>query len=287
MEELKPWLKPGPQRRPKVVWKSSIPYGWRRVMEIWDQTRQKEREQQGKPKPNSREMTPLKAKKGEIRSKSRLPSSEDNSKSFYSIKYLGITNGEIGILSQRKPIPCKSTVISQHIPKAQSLIHLISDPIESFDQSFDSQQLEERTREEAAGTHDDLEDSLVPAPERYNEFVVTKYMKARPLTPGKRGVEVGGKGGVAYQKRQVGEGNNTALGLHYITPDFQPARRQRRGVSGWKLSRPHSSAVLSRPSKPFFPKDSSSPSLLPAALQSDHPEAYIQYLLRKTHTQLS
>lgn len=257
-------------------------------MEIWDQTRQKERQQKVQQKPEFREMTPLKAKKGQIRSRSRLPPADDNSKSFYSIKYLGITNGEIGILSQRKPIPIKSTVSSQHIPKAKSLMHLIPDHMEYFDQSFDSQQVEERTREEAAGTQDDLEDSLVPMPEKYDEFVVTKYIKARPLTPGKRGGDVGGYRGVGYQKRQVGEANNTALGLHYITPNFQPAKRQRRGISGWKLSRPHSSSVLSRPPKPNFPKDSSSsPSLLPAALQSDHPEAYIQYLLHKSHSQFS
>ena len=248
-------------------------------METWEETRKRERERKGALRPDVRETPPFQCKKTEFRARPR-PSAPEESKSFYSIKYLGITNGEIGILSQRKPIPCKS-LHSHHLPKAQSLLHLLSDPVESLHPSYDSP-LEERTRENAAGTQDDLEDSLVPEPERYNEFVVTKYLKARPLTPGKRGVE--GKGSLAYQRRVVGEGNQSALGLHYITPEFQPARRQRRGVSGWKLSRPHSSVALTRPAKSAFPKDAFSTSLLPVAAQTDHPEAYIQYLLRKTRS---
>lgn len=248
-------------------------------METWTEARKQAKARKSALRPDVRETPPFQGKKNESRGKSKPQGLEDDSKSYYSVKYLGITNGEIGILSQRKPIPCKS-FYSRPLPKAQSLLHLLPNPVDSLHQSYDSP-LEELTREEAAGTQDDLEDSLRPAPERYNEFVVTKYLKARPLTPGKRGSE---KGGMGYQRRRVEEGNNSALGLHYITPEFQPARRQRRGISGWKLSRPHSSVALARPAQSFFPKDASSTSFLPAASQSDHPEAYIQYLLRKTRS---
>lgn len=280
----KPWLEPGPQRRPKVIWRSSIPYGWTKVMETWEIARQKEKMQRKSPSqvldlPSRPPFKPVRV----LSNPHTTQIASEPSGKFYSLKYLGITNGEIGILTQRKPIPLNHVkgVGCAGIMKAKSVIHLISEGFEDGNQSYDSH-VERKTREEAANTLD--EEVLVPAPEKYNEFVVNRYLKARPLTPGKRvNTDLLSK---SYHQRQCMEGNATALGLQYIAPDFHPAKRQRRGVSGWKLSRPQSSFTPNRAqtaSKQSFGRDKPGLSILPP--DNNRSEAYIQYLLHKTRSQ--
>ncbi|OMJ68161.1 hypothetical protein SteCoe_34466 [Stentor coeruleus] len=138
---------------------------------------------------------------------------------FYSIKYLGITNGQIGILSKRAPIPQLSAMETcKDVPLA--IINTSANDSKSsrnFGKLIASsvKKLENRPfSKEAFGNY--IEDSF-PNPNEYNEFVIHTYARPRGLN--------------AIRRSQKKEFSADA-----VKP--ASAAMQRNGICGWKLTRP-------------------------------------------------
>jgi hypothetical protein len=133
---------------------------------------------------------------------------------FYSIKYLGITNGKIGILSKRSPIPhmspletCKDVplvYINSSISNSRSSKHLIS-----------SVEVPNKIRGNDG-------DRYFPNPEQFNEFVVHTYARPRGLNA----IHLG-------KKKEF-----SVLNTRIVAKSLQ-----RSGITGWKLRRPKTSSA--------------------------------------------
>ena len=145
-----------------------------------------------------------------------------NKSPLYSMKYLGITNGQIGILSKRAPIPyispleaCKdvpfaliNSSLNDRNKSTRLLNRLISNPEQLVFQPEPAQENIEK-----------IEDDF-PDPNLYNEYIIHTY--ARP-----RGLMKVNKNDEPDQNQPV----NKPIQIPY----------HRVGFSGWKLSRPKSS----------------------------------------------
>jgi hypothetical protein len=144
----------------------------------------------------------------------------DQSAPLYSIKYLGITKGQIGILSKRTPIPylspleaCKDvplTLINSSLSdrkiSSRMINRLINVPNPApLNLDFSVDKPEKKTEEEN-----------FPDPEIYNEKIIHTYARPKAL------VSV---------KKEFGEGEGSQR-KPVVTP------YNRVGISGWKLSRP-------------------------------------------------
>ncbi|OMJ67786.1 hypothetical protein SteCoe_34963 [Stentor coeruleus] len=141
----------------------------------------------------------------------------------YSIKYLGVTKGQIGILSKRAPIPfmspletCKDvpmTLINSSVGEKKStsriLNKILTQPMQPV---FRPDPPEEPIEKEL--------DEDFPNPEAYDEFVIHTYARPKAL--------------VTVHKDDFF--NESEL-IH--KPVEIPYHRV--GISGWKLSRPKSS----------------------------------------------
>lgn len=141
----------------------------------------------------------------------------------YSIKYLGVTKGQIGILSKRAPIPymspldtCKDvplTLINHtgRYTKASNRIlnKILSEPIQTVFKPDPPEILIEKVSEEK-----------FPSPEAYDEYVIHTYARPKAL--------------VTIHKEDSYESNEV---------QHKPVQipYHRVGISGWKLSRPKSS----------------------------------------------
>ena len=161
------------------------------------------------------------------------PNNNFNISPCYSIKYLGITKGQIGILSKRAPIPyispleaCKdvplaiiNSSISDQKTSSRLLNKLITKPVPMAykPESPKVQEIEKSITEE-------IIDDDFPDPEAYDEFVIHTY--ARP------------KGLITVKKEEFYDPPHIPIQIPY----------HRVGVSGWKLSRPKSTCN-ERPSK--------------------------------------
>lgn len=138
---------------------------------------------------------------------------------FYSIKYLGITNGQIGILSKRAPMPqlsametCKDVplaIINTSVNDSKSSRNF-GNLIASSAKKIENRPLSK----DAFGNY--IEDSF-PNPNEYNEFVIHTYARPRGLN--------------AIRRSQKKEFSADAV---------KPASAaiQRNGICGWKLTRP-------------------------------------------------
>ena len=172
---------------------------------------------------------------------------------YYTVKYVGITNGELGVLSQRKPLLS---------PKNQ---------YRTFAQGPLTPQV--RTTSEEAGEERIPEEFVRPKPEKYDEFIVHKYSRPRPLTASRRE-----RGPSPLTPNWCLEGSKCGTPTH----DVRPAKIERKGVSGWKLawSRPTSSLPIR-----FRPKLPVSKSPKPSQVLEHSPnyvcgEAYLHYVLQ-------
>lgn len=178
----------------------------------------------------------------------RDPSPAANENQYYTVKYLGITNGELGVLSQRKPLVS---------PKGQFRYVIPPGPLTPQPRPTD------------------LLSSALPAeflkpnPGKYNEFIVHQYSRPRPLTASKR------EKGPASPTSQ----NWLIEGGKCGTAEIGPAKAERQGVAGWKLAWPrsHSSFAGRMRQKP----------VVQAAKPISHDsqnyvfgEAYLHYLLQ-------
>jgi hypothetical protein len=191
---------------------------------------------------------------------------DQSSGPLYSIKYLGITKGQIGILSKRSPIPylspleaCKdvpltliNSSLSDRKTSSRMLNRLINIPNPApliSDISFEKS--EEKQEEEN-----------FPDPEIYNEKIIHTY--ARP------------KAFICIKKSNVEDGiiPKKAVVMPY----------NRVGISGWKLSRPKTASrpegsarpiktrSLTRRTRPDQPKPD---------LSDYFNEPYLKYLAEK------
>jgi len=168
---------------------------------------------------------------------------------FYSVKYVGVCNGEMGVLSQRKAL----------LSERQKRAVLPSNPTLMGDSS--------------SGLDAVPQEFLHPAPERYAEYLVHTYTRPRPLT-------------ATNSVRTLAKSSSFATieagrfyqALHHI----QPAKVPRRGVSGWKLTSPKQyarpRAVPFRPA-PVPPRSPLLDSVQTGSRQRN--EAYLQYLRLK------
>lgn len=141
----------------------------------------------------------------------------------YSIKYLGVTKGQIGILSKRAPIPfmspletCKDvpmTLINSSVGEKKSasriLNKILTQPMQPV---FRADPPEEPIEKEP--------DEDFPNPEAYDEFVIHTYARPKAL--------------VTVHREDFFEESDS---IH--KPVQIPYHRV--GISGWKLSRPKSS----------------------------------------------
>ena len=159
------------------------------------------------------------------------PPLNQNSSSFYSIKYLGVTKGQIGILSKRAPIPhlspletCKdvplsiiNSALADRKVSSRLLSKLISGP--TYTQLRPDSPKEpdpKEVSEEIDGDFPDLQTT--------NEYVIHTYARPKAL------VTVFKEDSEFYDRPHV--------------PIQIPCHRV--GISGWKLSRPKSSAQSRR-----------------------------------------
>lgn len=165
-------------------------------------------------------------------------------KLYYSTKYLGITGGEIGILTVRRPIPVS----------ARPSVRLTRD--QSAKNISDSEQMQT-----AHPPVPSPNPPLVPDPQRYDEFLVTNYLRPRPLTPNTTG-------------RSPSKPESSFRMQHFPSPSVASLRFltiEKRPV------RPKSCVQLPKPSSYGL----ETPIVQRSSAYSSHPEAYIQYLLLK------
>ena len=157
----------------------------------------------------------------------------DQSAPLYSIKYLGITKGQIGILSKRTPIPylspleaCKdvpltliNSSLSDRKVSSRMINRLINVPNPApVNLEFSVDKPEKKTEEEN-----------FPDPEIYNEKIIHTYARPKALVSVKR--DLGETEGL---KRKP-----------IVTP------YNRVGISGWKLSRPKTAMLSEESARPL------------------------------------
>jgi hypothetical protein len=154
-----------------------------------------------------------------------ISSQNYNSSPSYTIKYLGITKGQIGILSKRTPIPCLShletckdvplSLINSSINNQRTSSRLLSRLVTLPEKSILIKPEVPETFIEKPEEEEDF-----PNPEAYNEFVIHTYARPRAL--------------IAVKKE-----NTRDFPQHKYKPVKLPNHRV--GISGWKLSRPKTS----------------------------------------------
>lgn len=172
-----------------------------------------------------------------------------NENQYYTVKYLGITNGELGVLSQRKPLVS---------PKGQFRYIIPPGPLTPQPRPTD------------------LLKSAMPAeffkpnPGKYDEFIVHQYSRPRPLTASKR------------EKAPLSPGSQNWLiegaKCGAAVAEIVPAKAERLGVAGWKLAWPRShSSLAGRGRKPAALQTAKPSSQDPQNYMFG--EAYLHYLL--------
>lgn len=168
---------------------------------------------------------------------SREPSAE---RLHYSTKYLGITGGEIGILTVRRPIPVSRPATGK-LTKDRSVKN-ITDSLCTPDKSAQPAD----------------KPPVQPDPHLYDEFLVTKYLRPRPLTPNKT-AKTTVKNTPMFRLQRLPK--HTASSSRFATLDQAPVRTQ--------------SCVQ-------LPKPGLNMALVGGNIGSTrYSEAYIQYLLLK------
>ncbi|OMJ86006.1 hypothetical protein SteCoe_12574 [Stentor coeruleus] len=136
-------------------------------------------------------------------------------RNFYSIKYLGITNGQIGILSKRNQIP-QSSAIETYKDTPLVIINTSGNDNKSSRNLINSlaNKLENFPSKEPLGNYID---DLIPNSNDHNEFIIHTYARPRALN--------------AIRRSQKKEFSADA-----VKP--ASAALQRNGICGWKLTRP-------------------------------------------------
>lgn len=144
---------------------------------------------------------------------------ENSTGPLYSVKYLGITKGQIGILSKRSPIPqlspletCKDvplTLINSYASEKRTNSRLANKLINN---SNADPLITDFSNDKSEDAH---EEENFPDPENYNEFVVHTYARPKAL--------------ISVRKMF----NNEEITRKPVIVPYN-----RVGISGWKLSRP-------------------------------------------------
>ena len=181
---------------------------------------------------------------------------------FYSVKYVGVCNGEMGVLSQRKQLQ----FARKQRPFLPSTSPLLSGSLENTS-----------GLEVLSGTKDPIpQEFLYPNPERYAEYLVHTYTHPRPLTASSvRKLEKAD----TFTTLDPGRFNRA---LH----DLKPAKISRSSISGWKLTtpKPHRAKPAPAVIQPVRTPAPQSPLLL--SIQKggrQRNEAYLQYLRLQGH----
>jgi len=258
---------------PEVIWESSIPDSWHRIFA--------KKQPRTRP-PTSKSVRTLRTAQAcesdhqlttfdhlyRVDSSARPHTSPKvTSESFYTVKYLGITNGEIGILSQRKPLTSPKS-LARTRPSTQQMSRLTMSAKElSTPPSFYMQSMEAAKDVFPA-------EFLKPDPWKYDEYLVHTYSRPRRLNSVKKEAE-----------------NSHNAPLEAI---FRPAtaiKPLRKGVSGWKLTRPKSHSALFRKKGDGNAGKEKRKTVLLEPLGGKEAklpgEAYIQYLLLKKKAKAS
>jgi hypothetical protein len=162
----------------------------------------------------------------------------------YSVKYLGISNGQVGILSKRLPIPrlramdtCKNKPLSvvyaaAYRPPKSPRMSSLKPRIDALEESFkDSTVSEVRPLEhlpENLSKSDSEPSGPLADPQKYDVYLVNKYSRPRGL-------------------RSVRRPRNSHSSIHgaWLEDRFDLYNRRaivtplpRTGMAGWKISRP-------------------------------------------------
>lgn len=224
------WLRPCPSAR--VIWDSAVPVP-------------KAKRSSGRKVVSSRPQTGMQR---HYPSQRDLAQAESEGKLYYSTKYLGITRGEIGILTVRRPIPVS----------ARPSVRLTRD--QSAKNMTDSDQM--HTPAQSPPRPDPSPNTpLAPDPKRYDEFLVTNYLRPRPLTPNKT-AKSPSRPETSFHMQHFP--SPSVASLRFLTIDKRPVR-------------PKSCVQL--PKQPSYGLET--PIVQRSSAFSSHPEAYIQYLLLK------
>ena len=175
---------------------------------------------------------------------------------YYSSKYLGVTKGQVGILSKRLLMPCLSayetckdvplSVINSALKRTKLPSGMIKDLINPL--NADSKDAEGQSPSGSSVPES-------PHPEDYDDFIIHTYARPNGLTA-----------------------------IRKPTKPFEPPTpvkiaKKRQGITGWKLSRP-STAPKSRPlsSIPFKPLPKPKVPVAKVPLSGFHNEIYLKYL---------
>jgi hypothetical protein len=195
---------------PEVIWRSSIPDAWAR---IFQKRKNKTRPETSKSVRTIKKSPPqlLDAfdqpfaplehlyypydafqSLGSSRVRQQSASKQSPDGLCYTVKYLGITNGEIGILSQRRPLasnrlrprttaftrPHTSQLLVNMMPPSKDpgdQLTTLTTPLAATSPTLDT------------GTKDTLpEEYLRPNPNKYDEFLVHRYSRPHQLSPVKK-----------------------------------------------------------------------------------------------------
>lgn len=182
---------------------------------------------------------------------------------FYSVKYVGVCNGEMGVLSQRKQLQFER----KQRPFLPSTSPLLSGSLENTS-----------GLEALSNTKDPIpQEFLHPKPERYAEYLVHTYTRPRPLTA------------VSSMRKIEQPDTFTTLNpgrFNRALHDIKPAKISRNSISGWKLATPklHRSKPSPAAPQPVQTPAPQSPLLL--SIQKggrQRNEAYLQYLRLQGH----
>jgi hypothetical protein len=178
---------------------------------------------------------------------------------YYSSKYLGVTKGQIGILSKRVLMPCLSAYETcKDIPlsvinSALKRTRLPSGMIKEFIPNLNGESKEDEGDNVS-------KDSVTrsPYPEEVDEFVIHTYARPNGLTSIRKPTKP------------------------FNLPTPIKIAKKRKGITGWKLSRP-STATKSRskssiPFKPAPKPQNPKPSVSKVPLSGFHNEIYLKYL---------
>lgn len=173
---------------------------------------------------------------------------------YYTTKYLGVTKGQMGILTRKSLMPCLSSyetcknvplsVINSALKPDRIASEMIKGIIAQSNQEF-------KNIDEVSVS----KDSDVPHPEEYDEFVIHKYARPNGLTALRKPV------------KQI------------TMPVPIKIEKKREGITGWKLSRP--SIVKPRPKSSTVYKPAVKVKIQSSKkeyLDEFHNEIYLKYL---------
>jgi hypothetical protein len=186
---------------------------------------------------------------------------------YYSIKYLGVTRGQMGILSKRAPIPylspleaCKDvplTLINASVadrrPASRIINKLITVPTAAENRV---EVVEEPQKTE--------EEDEMPNPELYDEYVIHTYARPKALVTVRKS-----------DTERMMEERHKPIEIPY----------HRVGISGWKLSRPKTAEIEKSRSfqgaKPKVQARKSNKTPGKINMPEFYNEPYLQYLAEK------